>query len=155
VIRPATHDDAQAVVDVAVDSGLFPADDAGIVTTMMADYFANKSDEGHLCIIDEDDEPLAVAYYQAAPAADRTWYLTMIAVRLSSQGQGRGAALLRHVENDLRARGQRLLLVETSGLPTFRRTRAFYEGCGYEEEARVRDYYETGDDMILLRKALE
>ena len=37
MIRPATRDDAQAVADVAVDSRLFPADDAGIVTTMMVD----------------------------------------------------------------------------------------------------------------------
>ena len=42
MIRPATRDDTQAVADVAVDSGLFPADDAGTVTTMMADYFATK-----------------------------------------------------------------------------------------------------------------
>lgn len=81
--------------------------------------------------------------------------MAAIAARLSRQRQGRGSTLLRQVEDDLRARGLRLLLVETSGLATFRRTRAFYQGCGYEEEARVRDYYEPGDDMILLRKALQ
>ena len=154
MIRPATRKDAQDVADLAVDSRLFTADDAGIVTTMMADYFGSNSDQNHLCVIDEDDELLAVAYYQAAPATDRTWYLTMIAVRPSRQGQGHGATLLRHVEDDLRARGQRMLLVQTSGLPTFRRARAFYERCGYEQEARARDYYESGDDMILFRKAL-
>lgn len=30
-------------------------------------------------------------------------------------------------EDDLHARGQRLVLVQTSGLPTFQRARAFYE----------------------------
>ena len=78
----------------------------------------------------------------------------MIAVRPASQGRGRGAAMLRHVEENLRTRDQRLLLVETSGLPQYDRTRAFYVRCGYEEEARVRDYWTAGDDMVLFRKAL-
>jgi len=154
VIKPATRNDAQDIADLAVDSGLFAADDAGIVTTMMADYFGSKSNQSYLCVLDEDDEPLAVAYYEAAPATDRTWYLTMIAVRHSRQGQGRGGRLMQHVEDDLRARGQRLLLVATSGLATFRRARAFYERCGFEQESRVRDYYEPEDDLILFRKAL-
>jgi len=88
------------------------------------------------------------------PATDRTWELLMIAVKGDIQGKGRGTALLKHVENNLRTSGQRLLLVETSGLSTFARTRNFYLKCGYEQEARVRDYYAEGEDMILFRKVL-
>lgn len=121
MIRPVTRDDATAVVDLAVSSELFPSEDAGIVARMMAEYFDGGSDDGDVCVVDEEPEPLAVAYYEAAPATDRTWYLTMIAVRVDRQGQGRGGALMRHVEDDLRTRGQRLLLVETSGC---RRSRA-------------------------------
>ena len=68
----------------------------------------------------------------------------MIAVRRDGQGGGRGAALLGHVEQALQASGQRVLLIETSGLPEFARTRAFYARCGYEEEARVRDFFAAG-----------
>jgi ribosomal protein S18 acetylase RimI-like enzyme len=62
--------------------------------------------------------------------------------------------LLGHVEQALTARGGRLLLVETSGLPSFERTRAFYRKCGYEEEARIRDFYAAGVDKVVYRKAL-
>ena len=154
MIRPATREDSRSVADIAVESGLFSPHDVGIVTAMMTDYFTARSDQGHVCLIDEDDEPLAVAYVEPAPATDRTWYLTMIAVRLRRQGEGRGAALVQHVEDHLRVRDQRLLLVQTSGLAAFERTRAFYDRCGYEREARVRDYFEPGDDMVLFRKAL-
>jgi ribosomal protein S18 acetylase RimI-like enzyme len=78
----------------------------------------------------------------------------MIGVRRDRHRQGRGTALLRHVEEDLRTRGQRLLLVETSALPAFDRARAFYLASGYDEEARVRDYFGAGDDMVLFRRAL-
>jgi ribosomal protein S18 acetylase RimI-like enzyme len=58
------------------------------------------------------------------------------------------------VEDALQVSGQRVLLVETSGLPEFALTRKFYARCGYEEEARVRDYYAAGNDMVVFRKVL-
>jgi ribosomal protein S18 acetylase RimI-like enzyme len=154
LIRPITKDDSAAVIALAVASGLFPANDTEVVDKMLADYFGSNMDEGHACVIDEDVEPLGVAYYQPALAADRTWYLTMIAVRRDDQGKGRGTALMRHVEHALQTNGDRLLLVETSGLPDFERTRAFYAKCGYDQEARIRDFYAPGDDMVLFRKVL-
>lgn len=152
LIRPITHDDSAAVIGLAVSSGLFPADETEVLDKLMADYFGGNNNDGHMCLIDVEDEPLGVAYYEPETATDRTWGLTMIAVRRDQQGQGRGAALMHHVEHALRASGQRVLLVETSGLPDFALTRKFYTKCGYEEEARVRDYYAVGDDMVLFRK---
>ncbi len=142
------------MVDLVVAAGMFSPDDAWLVGGMLADYFETNKEGGHVCVIDDEGGPLGVAYYQPEPAADRVWDLTMIAVRPVRQGQGRGAAMLRRVEEDLRARGGRLLLVETSSFPQYDRTRAFYVKCGYEEEARVRDYWAVGDDLVVFRKAL-
>ncbi|MGN9811631.1 N-acetyltransferase family protein [Micromonospora sp. BQ11] len=155
MIRTITPDDASSIVNLAVAAELFPPEESGIVQQMMADYFATKADSGHACLVDEHDGQLiAVAYYEPLPATDRTWELTMIGVERSHHRHGLGTRLLQAVETDLQARGQRLLLVETSATPAFDRARAFYLSCGYDEEARVRDYYETGDDMVLFRKAL-
>lgn len=145
------------MVSLAVASELFGPEDAMIVDTMMADYFAREHDHGHACVVDIDDatgEPVAVAYWEPAKATDRSWYLTMIGVSRARHRQGRGAALLHHVEQQLHGDGQRLLLVETSSTPAFAQARSFYRSCGYDEEARVRDFYEAGDDMVLFRKAL-
>jgi len=56
------------------------------------------------------------------------------------------------VEQALALRGARLLLVET--LASFERTREFYRRCGFDEEARIRDFYEAGADKIIYRKVL-
>jgi ribosomal protein S18 acetylase RimI-like enzyme len=155
MIRPITPDDAAGVVDLVVAAELFPAEEAGIVTQMMTDYFAAKAADGHACLVDEEDGRLVgVAYYEPLAATDRAWELTMIGIDRDRHRQSRGTRLLRAVEDDLRARGQRLLLVETSASPAFDRARAFYLAGGYDEEARVRDYYENGDDMVMFRKAL-
>ncbi|GAB4216055.1 MAG: GNAT family N-acetyltransferase [Roseiflexaceae bacterium] len=122
---------------------------------LLADYFGGNRDSGHMCLIDEEHEALGVAYCAPARASDGAWDLTMIAVRPEAQGQGRGTVLIGQVEQALRASGQRLLLVETSGLPTYERTRRFYLKCGYEQEARIRDFYTAGEDMVIFRKALD
>ena len=155
MIRPATPEDTAAVVDLVVAAEMFSADDAWLVEGMLADYFETNKEHGHVCVIDDEGGPLGVAYYQPKPAADRVWDLTMIAVRPAHQGQGRGAAILRRVEEDLRAGGGRLLLVETSASAQYDRTRALYAKRGYEEEARIRDYWAEGDDLVVFRKALD
>lgn len=83
---------------------------------------------------------------------EQTWNLQLIAIRSDHQGKGRGGKLMRYVEETLKARGGRMLLVET--LASFDRTRAFYIKCGYEEEARIRDFYTAGADKIVFRKIL-
>ena len=62
--------------------------------------------------------------------------------------------MLKYVERALMSRGQRVLLVETSGLPSFERTREFYRKNGYDQEARIREFYNAGEDKIVFRKAL-
>ncbi len=78
----------------------------------------------------------------------------MIAVLPELQGGGRGGALLGHVEDDLRGRGQRLLVVDTSGTAQYDRTRDFSMRCGYTAEARVPDYWSDGDDLVIFVKRL-
>ena len=159
MIRPAQPSDNAAVVQLAISSGLFAEDEAEVVRTLMDDFFARTKADGHGCLVDVDDDldgdvAAGVAYFQPVAATDGTWTLLMIAVRAEQQGQGRGSVLLSEVENQLRRQQQRLLLVETSGVPDFALTRAFYDKAGYGVEARVRDYYAAGDDMVLYRKAL-
>jgi GNAT superfamily N-acetyltransferase len=155
MIRSVIERDTAAVVALTVTSELFTAEESAVVEAMLKEYFAGRDTEGHTCVVDDvEGDLLAVAYYQPVVATDRTWELTMIGVRQDIHRRGRGTGLLRHVEKDLHDRGQRLLVVETSALPAFSRARAFYLACGYDEEARVRDYFGTGDDMVLFRKAL-
>lgn len=152
MIQPTTPDDTAAVLALAVATGLAPPDGTEEVRDALAGHFAGGRD---VWVTDDDGgEVVGVAYAAPERMTDGTWNLYMIAVRPDRQGRGRGTALVRHVEQTLTARGVRVLLVETSGLADFEPARAFYRKCGYEEEARVRDFYKTGDDKVIFRKAL-
>lgn len=70
-----------------------------------------------------------MAYVESLRATEGACELLIIAVDPRYQSNGRGAALLRHVEARLVEQGQRLLLVQTSGDDGYARTR-FTRGAG-------------------------
>lgn len=152
-LRPYTAQDGSAVVALVVAAKMFSKDEA----TFLAEGALDGSGDGASCFVEdaEDGHGLAsVLFYRPEDAADRAYDLTMIAVRPDLQRGGRGAALMRYAEHDLRERGQRLLLVRTSGTSKYNNTRAFYRRLDYVEQARVQDYWTDGDDLVLFTKRL-
>lgn len=149
-IRPVAPDDVPALEAVIAATGLFPPE---MLDGMIAGYLRGDAGEEFWLTVD-DGGAVAVAHGAPERMTQGTWNLLLIAVHPERQGEGLGAKLLRHVERALATRGERLLLVETSGLPSFERTRAFYRKCGYDEEARIRGFYRAGDDKVVFRKAL-
>ncbi len=154
MIRPTIPDDTTALIALADASGLFQPNQLEELGEMLSEYFSCSSDSNRFWITDDDNGAVGVACCEMERMTDETWNLQLIAIRPDRQGQGRGVTLLRYVEQILMARSGRVLLVETSGTPDFERTRAFYRKCGYEEEARIRDFYQAGADKIVYRKAL-
>ncbi|MGB0389421.1 MAG: hypothetical protein ACPGWR_31765 [Ardenticatenaceae bacterium] len=61
---------------------------------------------------------------------------------------------MRYIEQTLAAYEKPVLLVKTSGVVSFERTWAFYRKYGYEQEARIREFYQVGEDKIVFRKSL-
>ena len=155
MIRPTIPDDAGRLTAVIAASGLFPPEGLAEIDRMLTDYFAGKLGKDHCWITDDDGSgPVGVAYYAPERMTDGTWNLYMLIVHPDRQGEGRGTALVRYVEEALQERGERVLLVETSGLASFEATRTFYRKCGFEEEARIREFYQAGEDKIVFCKAV-
>ncbi len=149
-IRAVGRADVAALKAVVDRSGLFPS---SLLDDMLAGYLDGQA-QGDAWLTVDDEGPVAVAYYAPERMTQGTWNLQLIAVDPARRSQGVGAALLAHIERALTAEGQRVLLVETSGTPDFERTRAFYRANGYDEEARIRDFYEAGDDKVVFWKSL-
>ena len=102
----------------------------------------------------EGKQLLGYACAGPTPATDGTFDLYWLAVDPAVQGKGVGRSIVRDVERQLRDRGARMLLVETSSRPDYSKTRAFYARCGYTEAARIRDFYAPADDRIMLTTRL-
>lgn len=100
------------------------------------------------------DRLVGYACFGSTPATDRTFDLYWLAVHPQAQRRGAGVALMTEVERQLEERRARLLVVETSSRDDYAPTRQFYSKRGYEEAARLRDFYGPGDDRVVLSKRL-
>jgi ribosomal protein S18 acetylase RimI-like enzyme len=149
-IRPLRADDLPAVRAVIDSNDLFPSE---LMDAMTAPFLDGSVDELWF-VAEAAAEVCAVAYAAPERMTDGAWNLLLIAVREDRHGLGIGGALTRHTEATLTDRAARILLVETSGLSAFERTRAVYRRLGYAEEARVRSYYADGEDKVIFWKSL-
>lgn len=154
MIRPITPEDTGELINLAKSIGLFSPDELEELRQMLTDSLGEKDDTHPFWITDDDNGLVGLAYCEPERMTSGTWNLQLIGVHPTHQKQGRGGKLLRFVEEILVGRGARVLLVETMGTSEFEYVRAFYRKNGYDEEARIREFYAEGADKIVFRKAL-
>jgi len=102
----------------------------------------------------EGDDVLGYACFGPVPLTAGVYDLYWIAVDPAARGNGIGRALMEQMEAEVKARGGRLILIETSGTLPYAPTRRFYESCGYRYQAVIHDFYAIGDDLITYGKVL-
>jgi ribosomal protein S18 acetylase RimI-like enzyme len=105
-----------------------------------------------ILVADRDGTLVGYVCYGPTPMTEGTFDLYWIASAPEVRGQGVGASLVSGMEADQRRRGARLVRVETSATEAYGPTRGFYASMKYTEEARIRDFYKVGDDLIILTK---
>lgn len=118
-------------------------------------YLTTPKESGyHILVAELDGELSGYACYGETPLTRGTWDVYWIAVHRGKQGGGIGKALMTATERDIKTTGGRLVVIETSGKPEYNRTRRFYVMLGYAEVAQIPDYYDVGDDLVVLVKRL-
>ncbi|MBX9575369.1 MAG: GNAT family N-acetyltransferase [Caulobacteraceae bacterium] len=151
IIRPLLAEDLIAAKAVVDSTGLFPGE---MLHDMTAAYLGADPGGELWFVASRNDTIIGLVYCAPERLTDQTWNLLLIAVHETEQGKGVGSRLTRHLEAALAARGGRILLVETSGLPEFDRTRAVYRSLDYVEVARIPAFYSPGEDKVVFWKAL-
>ena len=156
MIRPTGPEDTPKLLEIARGTGVFKTAEIVALEEVLDDYHASNRDAGHRTVtLERDGATVGFAYYAPAAMTDRTWYVYWIAVDKRAQAGGLGGALMRHIEDEVRAASGRLLLIETSSLAHYEPTRRFYLKHGYEVAAALADYYADGDDMVVFRKRFD
>jgi len=121
-IRLVNRNDLDALKKVIDSNELFPSE---LLDEMIQPYFREGNDTEFWITYEENNTPIAVAYYAPERMTVGTYNLYLIAVHPHFQGKSIGQKMLEYIENHLKNRGERILLIETSGLPEFENTVAF------------------------------
>lgn len=157
-VRTARRGDLDAIKQIAVAADMFSVEEVSFFDEMFGGWLDGML-EGHQWLVAErvDGTVLAAANFAPEPFADRMWNLYFIAVAPGEQGQGVGRALMRQAESELVAMSDdeaRVVVVETSSTEQYRLAREFYAKLGYDQEARIRQFYGPNDDKIVFWKSI-
>lgn len=155
-IRNIIEDDRQALQDVIHSNGIFTVEEKKIALELIDTCLNQSNQKDYEIDVIENSAGTTMGFvcYGPTPLTEGTLDIYWLTVHSSSHKQGFGKALLNWVEKTAIDRRTRLILIETSSNAKYASTRRFYERRGYNETARVRDFYRPGDDRIIYCKYL-
>jgi ribosomal protein S18 acetylase RimI-like enzyme len=148
-------DEAEQIVGVTREAQVFSADEIATVQELMDDYIANGDASTYYFLSYRLNGRVAgYACYGRRSLTESTFDLYWICSAPSAQRKGVGHALLQRTEQEIRAMGGRLVMVETSSLPEYEPARRFYDSHGYRRQVIIEDFYAEGDGLVLYSKKL-
>jgi ribosomal protein S18 acetylase RimI-like enzyme len=155
-IRPAVTGDRARIHQILVSTARFTPQEVGWAMDLVDQSLALGERSEYATHVLEDPDTFVQGYVTFAPTpmTDGVFDLYWIAVDPQRQGQGIGQVLLRFVENEVRRRDGRMLLIETSSKRSYAPTIRFYQRAGYHEISRIKDFYRIEDDKVVFCKHL-
>lgn len=147
--------DIQSIRDIVVSTGFFYDHEVEIAVELVIERLNLGEDTGYYFVFAEEDG-ITVAYSCFGPItmSKTSFDLYWMAVHNDLRGKGIGKQLLRETFNQARIMNCKIIIAETSGLPHYAPTRAFYDSTGFELEARLKDFYAEGDDKLFYTKRI-
>jgi D-alanine-D-alanine ligase len=154
-IRYARASDRKIVLDFIEATKFFRPDEVEVAMELFDEALA-KGPAGHYqsYVIDENKKPVGWVCFGPTACTLGTYDLYWIVVDPACQANGYGRVLMAFAEQEIKKRGGRLVVVETSAQPRYISTRKFYLKIGYLESSRVWDFYAPSDDKIIYIKRL-
>ncbi len=147
-----------AVVDsICRSTGFFRNDEISVAAELVDEALQKGQHESgyhFIFAIDPKGDACGFVCFGPTPCTLGTYDLYWIVVDNHYRGKGIGMKLLHQTEVMLKELNARKLYIETSSTEKYLPTRSFYIKGGYTEEARLKDFYLTGDDKVIFSKYL-
>ncbi len=154
-IRPAQHDDAHDIMDIAVDSNMFLPEELTGVGEMLDTWLDNAAEPGHEWIVLDDNGTIkGAAYYAIETMADNVWNVFFIAVKAEQRRCGVASQMITFIEQAVKDRGGRIVLIETSSNAQFEPARQCYLKLNFTHEGTIRQFYGDTEDKMVFWKSL-
>ena len=156
-IRPSVQRDRETLYSMLRETQVFTPEEIKVAMELIDIVLRDPSQEDYKidCMANDEDQAIGYVCYGPVPMTQGTFDLYWIVVAPRSQGQGVGSKLLHFLEGTVREKKGRMILIDTSSTPQYETTQKFYSRHGFQEVARVPDYYHPGNDRITFCKRLK
>jgi GNAT superfamily N-acetyltransferase len=147
--------DIQSVRDIVVSTGFFYDHEIEIAVELVTERLNLGQVTGYYFVFAEvDGVTSAYSCFGPITMSKTSFDLYWIATHNDFRGKGIGKKLLEETFIQARNMGCKIIIAETSGLPHYAPTRAFYDSTRFELEARLKDFYDEGDDKLFYTKRI-
>jgi ribosomal protein S18 acetylase RimI-like enzyme len=156
-IRPLVEKDRARLLSMLIKTRVFTSQEIDVAMELI-DLVLNDSmqkDYRIHCLVDDGDQCIGYICYGPTPMTQGTFDLYWIAVDPDFQKQGVGSKLLDFLEKVVKKSNGRMILADASSIPQYEKTEKFYLKNGFQEVARIPDYYHPGNDRMTFCKKLE
>ncbi len=155
-IRPLALKDRAKLHSMLIHSQVFTTEEINVAMELIDIVLKDREQKDYKidCMADERDQPVGYICYGPTPMTQGTFDLYWIAVDPNFQRQGVGSKLLDFLGELAKKKRGRMILADTSTMPQYEKTKSFYLRSGFQEVARVPDYYYPGNDRITFCKKL-
>jgi ribosomal protein S18 acetylase RimI-like enzyme len=150
-IRTVTQADIDGLKTVLDSCGLFPSE---YLAEMISDYFNNADIQDIWFTWIDNELPVAIGYCVPEKLTNGTYNLLAIGVSQNSQRKGIANEMMKYIEQQIKSKDGRILIVETSSDDAQIGARNLYKKIGYNQEAVIRDFWNDGEDKIVFWKKL-
>jgi GNAT superfamily N-acetyltransferase len=155
-VRPIAAGDREAIRALVAGTGAFKPHEVDVAMELVDVALTREGQDDYhpYVLVEEDGTVAAYACFGKNAMTKATFDLYWIATRADRMGKGYGRAILSFVEGEVRRRGGKLLVIETSSQESYGGQRHFYEKTGCTLVAQLPDYYDDGDDKLIYLKRI-
>ena len=149
-IRPLISEDREKLQTMLRETRMFHPEEIAVAMDLIdiALKDPNQKDYRIYCAVNGQGHPAGFICFGPIPITRGAFDLYWIVVDPKYQGRKIGSGLLGFLEEEVRESKGRMILIDTSSIPPYERTRSVYLKKGYQEVARVPDFYWPGNDRI-------
>lgn len=147
--------DIKSIHDIVESTKFFYDHEIEIAVELVTERLNQGEVSGYYFVFAEvDGVTTAYSCFGPISMSKTSFDLYWIATHNDFRGKGIGKKLLDETYKQASAMGCKIIIAETSGLPHYAPTRAFYNTTEFTLEARLRDFYDIGDDKLFYSKRI-
>lgn len=147
--------DITNVMEIVESTKFFYDHEVEVAVELVTERLSHGESTGYYFVFAEVDG-ITAAYSCFGPItmSKTSFDLYWIATHNDYRGKGIGRQLLEETYKHASSMGCKIIIAETSGLDHYSPTRAFYISNKFELEARLKDFYDLGDDKLFYTKRI-
>jgi len=149
------NEDLENVRNILSSREIFHDDELEIANELVEETLEEGSESPYLFVFAEiDGKTAGYSCFGRIPCTKYSWDLYWIGVHHDYKRLGLGKILVHETEKIIKENGGKYMYIETSSRERYSPTHSFYDSCDCKIAARIKDFYDEGDDKLLYKKCL-